>query len=194
MRHICLQSKQGLFNWEWQIYKHSMNRVDIIGSWRQSGPQWLSPILSKGIIPPTPIPSNKKRINKKKINEKNTKPCSFFFRQRWTNYRTVRVSQKLLAGPWRPQQSFRPVFRVQFQQEAFQTSTPSLTSRKKKTKKNNWTNWTNKQTKKRSGWVTEKLVVDRTSSGDEVYGCKSGRVPAVLPPSSRGRRKQRCFF
>lgn len=46
-----------------------MNRVDIIGSWRQSRPQWLSQIWAK--IPP--------------------------FRQRWTNYRITCVIQTFLA-------------------------------------------------------------------------------------------------
>lgn len=76
----------------------------------------------------------------------------------------------------------------------FRKSTPSLTRGKKQKRGMNKQAKTNKQTNKHSGWVTQKLVAHRTSLGDEVYGCKSGRVPAVLPPSSRGAEGTRGVF
>lgn len=155
MRHIWLQSKQGLFNQERQIYKHSMNRVDIIGSWRQSRPQWLSPILSKGIIKPPP----KKNLNKKKKEKQSIPPPFFLFSDKDGQITGLHVSSRNFAqAPGGRGKASDLYLRVQnfSRRRMFKTLTPSLTRRKRQKKqtttKKKTTFWVSHREARRSSY------------------------------------------
>lgn len=110
-----------------------MNRVDIIGSWRQSRPQWLSPILSKGIIKPPP---KKKPKQKKKKKEKQSTPPPFFS-DKDGQITGLHVSPRNFSpAPGGRGKASDLYLRVQnfSRRRLFKTLTPSLTRRKRQKK------------------------------------------------------------
>lgn len=170
-----------------------MNRVDIIGSWRQSRPQWLSPILSKGIIKPPP----KKNLNKKK-ERKTIHPSSFFFFSSDKDGQITGLhvsSRNCSQAPGGRGKASDLYLRVQnfSRRRLFKTLTPSLTRRKRQKKQT-----TTKQKNIRGeSQRSPSLIVPAWAT--RFMAVKSGRVPAVLPPSSRrsgegGRGGGGCFF
>lgn len=131
-----------------------MNRVDIIGSWRQSRPQWLSPILSKGIIKPPP----KKKTKQKKKKEKQSIPPPFFSDKDGQITGLHVSSRNCSQAPGGGGKASDLYLRVQnfSRRRLFKTLTPSLTRRKRQKKqtttKNKKTFWVSHREARRSSY------------------------------------------